>query len=121
MIKIWRFNTQPLASVAKTKSAPPKPGKPSKPVISKWYSVSLVPGKRCCAAVKQLSRKRWLSADAPRFPVAKCDLKTCECRYQHFDDRRGTPRRRIDREALPRSYDGGERRATRRDRRRPDQ
>jgi hypothetical protein len=120
MIKIWRFSAQPPASAPKAKSAPPKPSHPLKPPKLKWYSVSLVPGKRCCLAVKQLARKRWLSADAPRFPVAKCDMKTCECRYQHHDDRRGTPRRRVDREALPRSYEGDERRASRRERRRPD-
>lgn len=120
MIKIWRFSALPFAALSKTKVAPARPIKPIKPNKSKWYSVSLVPGKRCCTAVKQLARKRFLSADAPRFPVAKCDLKTCECRYQHHDDRRAAPRRRVDREALPRAYDGNERRAPRRERRRPE-
>jgi hypothetical protein len=113
MIKIWRFGAQPPAAKPSVKSAP------SKPKLSAWSAVALVPGKRSCTAVKILARKRWLSADAPRFPVAKCDCRTCECRYQHYEDRRGTPRRGVDRQALPRNYDGAERRASRRDRRRP--
>lgn len=107
MIKIWGFGSR---------SGAPPPGTPAK---SRWAAVQLVPGLRCCAAVKLAARKRWLSAVAPRFPLAGCDLKTCECRYQHHSDRRAGPRRRADRNALPRQYEGAERRAPRRDRRQP--
>jgi hypothetical protein len=91
-----------------------------KPAPTKWAAVSLVPGPRCCPAVKRAARKRWLSAVAPRFPLTSCNLPTCDCRYQHHADRRAGPRRWTEREALPRTYDGRERRVQRRDRRRPE-
>jgi hypothetical protein len=124
MIKIWRFGAKPPASTpskqaVQSKSTPVK--RPTTPSTNKtkWYSVSVVPGKRCCTAAKQVARKRWLSADAPRLPLEKCDLRTCECRYQHHTDRRGIPRRRVDREALPHQFDGQDKRTIKRDRRRP--
>ena len=107
MIKIWGFGSR-----GKTPTATPKK--------SQWSAVSLVPGTKCCTAVKAAARRRWLSPVAPRFPLPGCDMKTCECRYQHHADRRAAPRRRADRDALPRQYEGKERRATRRDRRLPD-
>jgi hypothetical protein len=118
MIKIWGFGARPPASKPPPNSA--RPGKtPDTTPRTQWYAVSLVPGKRCCAAVKYAARKRWLSAVAPRFPLPGCDVKNCECRYQHHSDRRGNPRRATDRDALPRQYSGAERRLVRRDRRTP--
>jgi hypothetical protein len=117
MIKFWGFGARPPASKPPTRSARPTRIPDTTPNRSQWYAVSLVPGKRCCAAVKYAARKRWLSAVAPRFPLSGCDVKNCECRYQHHADRRGTPRRSTDRDALPRQYSGEDRRATRRDRR----
>jgi hypothetical protein len=124
MIRIWKFGAKPAASTPSkqavpTKSTPLK--KPTNPSGNKtqWYAVAVVPGKRCCLAAKQVAKKRWLSANAPRLPLDRCDQRTCECRYQHHSDRRGTPRRRVDREALPHAFDGQERRVSRRDRRKP--
>jgi hypothetical protein len=116
MIKIWGFGAKqpvPTKSIKAKKPASPSTNK------TKWYAVSVVPGKRCCLAAKQVFKKRWLSADAPRLPLERCDLRTCECRYQHHTDRRGTPRRRVDREALPHPFDGQEKRVLKRERRRP--
>jgi hypothetical protein len=113
LFKLWRSGAQPQAKPQSAKKRPQAPR-------PKWYSVSVLPGKRCCQAVKAIARKRVLSAEAPRLPLPGCDLRTCECRYQHHTDRRATPRRGVDREALPRQYEGAERRASRRDRRRPD-
>ena len=112
MIKLWSFGARPPTK------APGRPPNPS-PSKSQWYAVQLLPGTRCCTAVKAAARKRWLSAVAPRFPLPGCDVKTCECRYQHHADRRAGPRRRADRDALPRQYEGPERRVPRQDRRRP--
>ena len=108
MIRMWSFGA---GSVVAMKSE--RPGK------SPWYAVSVLPGARCCAAVKTLAKKRWLSAEAPRLPVPNCDARTCDCRYQHHTDRRAAPRRRVDRDALPRNFDGQDRRTRARDRRRP--
>jgi hypothetical protein len=109
MIRMWRFGAR-SAIVMKGE----RPGK------SPWYAVSVVPGVRACGAVKALTGKRWLSAEAPRLPLPKCDASTCDCRYQHHPDRRAAPRRRVDRDALPRNFDGQERRTRRRDRRSPE-
>jgi hypothetical protein len=116
MIKIWGFGAKqpvPIKRIEAKKSASPSTNK------TKWYAVSVVPGKRCCLAAKQALKKRWLSADAPRLPLERCDLRTCECRYQHHSDRRGMPRRRVDRQALPHPFDGQEKRVLKRERRRP--
>jgi hypothetical protein len=124
MIKIWRFGAKPPAAKPSKQAVPTKSTQPKKPMNSngnktKWYSVSVMPGKRCCAAAKQLAKKRWLSTAAPRLPLERCDQRTCECRYQHHTDRRGMPRRRVDREALPHQFDGQDKRTIKRDRRRP--
>jgi hypothetical protein len=47
----------------------------------------------CCKAVRAISGQRFLSAEAPRLPLADCDQPTCRCRYQHFTDRRTDARR----------------------------
>jgi hypothetical protein len=124
MIKIWRFGAKPPASLAPkvvpTKRTPLKKPPSTAANKTRWYAVSVIPGKRCCLAAKQVLRKRWLSAEAPRLPLERCDQRTCECRYQHHTDRRGVPRRRVDREALPHPFDGVNKRVSRRDRRKPE-
>ena len=109
MIRMWSFGARPVIAVKSE-----RPGK------SPWYAVSVVPAVRSCAAVKALARKRWLSSEAPRLPVPKCDARTCDCRYLHHTDRRAAPRRRVDRDALPRNFEGQDRRSRSRDRRRPE-
>lgn len=47
-----------------------------------------------CEAVKQLEGKRFLSDEAPMFPLPGCTSKACQCRYVHYDDRRARPDRR---------------------------
>lgn len=42
-------------------------------------------------------RVRHLSAEAPLLPLNQCDRQDqCNCRYRHYDDRRGEARRRSD-------------------------
>jgi hypothetical protein len=86
---------------------------------SPWHAVSIVPGRNACPAVRELGRKRWLSAEAPRFPVAGCTAAVCDCRYKHHADRRAKPRRGSDREEVtpPRGNAAAERRSRARDRR----
>ena len=93
----------------------PKVGRPTK---SPWHAVSLILGKSACPAARELGRRRWLSAEAPRFPLPGCTVAECGCRYKHHADRRSGPRRNTDQEGrVPRHYDGAERRGGRRDRR----
>jgi len=50
----------------------------------------------CCAAVKAIAGKRLLVDQAPPLPLAECDLGSCNCRYQQYDDRRTDLRRDAD-------------------------
>jgi hypothetical protein len=69
----------------------------SKAIREPWHSVSIVPGKNPCDAVLANPRRRTLSREAPRLPVAGCsDPEHCQCRYQHHADRHAGPRRNED-------------------------
>jgi hypothetical protein len=86
-----------------------------------WYAVSIVPGRRHCKAVEFFVGQRWLSAQAPRFPVAGCGSRNCDCRYRHHEDRRANPRRQIDGgKSLPRPWTHSDRRVGKRGRRETD-
>lgn len=59
-----------------------------------WHAVSVVVKAGSCEAARQLRHVRFLSADAPRFPVDNCTTPDrCQCAYRHFDDRRLGSRR----------------------------
>ena len=50
---------------------------------------------------------------APRLPIVGCTMPTqCQCRYQHHDDRRGSPRRTEHRSSKSAQWEltGGDRR-----------
>lgn len=48
-----------------------------------------------CPAARRLGETRFLVAQAPRLPLADCDLPDdCECVYRHHADRRARERRR---------------------------
>jgi hypothetical protein len=51
----------------------------------------------CCAAARALIAKRFLSAEAPRLPLADCaEAGSCPCAYKHHADRRAQPRRAVE-------------------------
>ena len=90
--------------------------KPTRP--SRFQSVAIVHGSKCCTAVKSLTGQRYLATHAPPLPLPTCDLASqCRCSFQKRDDRRDDDRR------LPgeksRWYGGAEKRRSR-DRRRSD-
>ena len=93
-----------------------KPGnQPSRQVVitNPWHAVSVIPCTRSCLAARNLSARRYLSAEAPALPLAVCDLSNCTCSYRHHKDRRGGPRRAAD-VALSRvDWPGRERRGAR--------
>jgi hypothetical protein len=78
-----------------------------------WHAVAPIMGPGACKAVQALGTKRWLSAEAPRFPLPGCDNRLCDCRYRHYEDRRGKGRRAMDRNEFPRPYAGPQRRELR--------
>ncbi len=66
----------------------------TKTVNNRWHAITIVGSGSACAAAEACRGKRFLSAEAPRLPLADCDVKRCDCRYRHYADRRGSPRRR---------------------------
>lgn len=61
-----------------------------------YHAVTLLLPANACDAAKALNGERFLAADAPIFPVERCDVRSCNCGYEHHDDRRGGPRRMLD-------------------------
>jgi hypothetical protein len=70
----------------------PTPVRVRKPV-SPYHGVGVIPGPLACAPAQALLGKRFLSREAPTLPLKKCDRADCQCRYEHYEDRRKGPRR----------------------------
>lgn len=85
---------------------PVTPRKKSNP----YHAVSIVPGPRACAPAQALHGNVFLSREAPALPLKKCDNPRCECRYEHFEDRRMSKRRVRDRGVSIDGYEGAEKR-----------
>lgn len=75
-----------------------------------FHAVSIVPGPRACAEAQSLAGQRFLSREAPSLPLKKCGQPRCECRYEHYDDRRKGNRRAHDLCVSIDGYEGDERR-----------
>src|ERR1019366_6638173 len=82
-------------------------------ISNPWHAVSVVPCQNTCQAARQLSRKPFLSSEAPTLPLAGCHSKACHCHYQHFDDRRRSLRRAVKGVSVRRPWRGTERRVSR--------
>lgn len=77
----------------------------------KYHCVAVIAGVRSCAAARALKDQRVLSADAPRLPLATCDMPgECRCTFRKFDDRRVGPRRAGERGRLASPWVNTERR-----------
>ncbi len=62
--------------------------------VSPFHAVEIRCTKNACQAAKDTHGKRYLSAEAPPLPLDQCDRSDrCQCRYQHYKDRRGESRR----------------------------
>ena len=86
----------------------------TKPVANRWSAVSIVGAAASCEAVRALKGQRYLSAAAPRLPLADCTSPgTCRCVYRKHPDRRVGPRREDDTSGLKRASPSPERRASR--------
>jgi len=84
--------------------------KPANP----WSAVSIICTSASCAAARALKGRRFLSADAPRLPLANCtSVKACPCVYRKHPDRRGGPRREAETTGLTRASPNPERRSGR--------
>ncbi len=63
---------------------------------NRWHAITIVGSDHACAAAEACRGKRFLSSEAPRLPLPGCEANRCDCRYRHYADRRGPPRRRDD-------------------------
>jgi hypothetical protein len=50
----------------------------------------------CCQFARTLEDERFLLQEAPMLPLSLCDVETCRCTYERFDDRRAGARRASD-------------------------
>jgi len=69
---------------------------PVKKAAQTYHAVSIVASGGCCAAAREIEGKRFLSRQAPILPLKACDKTSCQCRYEHHEDRRKGPRRTRD-------------------------
>jgi hypothetical protein len=56
--------------------------------ISPYKSVSIVCDSGACEEAKALRHERFLTSEAPLFPLPDCGSSICSCRYAHHNDRR---------------------------------
>jgi hypothetical protein len=70
---------------------PPAAARARKPQL--YHAVTLRTAHGACPAAKALATRRFLAAEAPRLPLAKCTSHRCECTFVHHDDRRHEVRR----------------------------
>ena len=74
---------------------------------TRFHAVSIKFGSTACDAARTLEDQRFLSNAAPRIPLPECNVHDCECRFIHYEDRRGEDKRKkTDRPSL--SDDTGE-------------
>ncbi len=60
----------------------------------RYYALSVRFGTGACEPARSLHGQRFLSAEAPRLPLAGCDADECDCRIVHHRDRRTGDERR---------------------------
>ena len=61
---------------------------------SPYHAVAIRCPTNACEAARDSEGERHVSADAPLLPLNECDRPDqCECRYQHYEDRRTGSRR----------------------------
>jgi glycosyltransferase involved in cell wall biosynthesis len=94
------------------------PASRSQPILARrqwisnpWHAVGIVPCMGACQAARIASSTRYLSAEAPRLPLADCVMRSCTCHYRHYQDRRKSQRRVSDLVASTANWAGRERSA----------
>jgi hypothetical protein len=66
-------------------------------VTNPYHAVSIKAGPGCHQTAQKYGGQRFLSGEAPSLPQPGCDVRACECRYAHHEDRRdGSDRRQRD-------------------------
>ena len=100
---------------------PLKPAAAAPKRVMSYHAVTIATGAKCCSAAESLRDMRFLSRQAPKLPLADCDVLSCQCKYAHYDDRRRGPRRAREMGVALDGYEGDEKRdAPKRGRRKND-
>ena len=55
---------------------------------TQWRAVKVQTGLMCCQAAESMRGRVYLVAEAPSFPLKKCESRDCKCRYIYLNDRR---------------------------------
>ena len=81
---------------------------------TQWKAVKVHTGLMCCQVAESMRGRVYLVAEAPSFPLKKCESRDCKCRYIHLNDRREGDDRRETTEFLIRrnKFEGQDRRKT---------
>jgi hypothetical protein len=73
-----------------------------KPSVSPFHAVVIHCGTNACQAAQDTLGQRHLSVNPPILPLEQCDRPDqCECRYEHYADRRDDPRRSSEQASPP--------------------
>ena len=95
LVGVWLYQRQRRAQAAA--ADPPREGRDRRQIgqeSSAYHAVSIRLGRTACRAAAELEGQRFLSASAPRLPLADCDAGECDCRFAHHADRRSGSDRR---------------------------
>lgn len=78
----------------KLPSSPNRPNRKTPPLEKAFRAVEVRCREPCCAAVRPLDGRRYLTGEAPLLPLPNCDRPLeCQCSYRHRSDRRSGARR----------------------------
>lgn len=58
------------------------------PPSNRFHAVAIHAHANACPEVRTLSSSKFLAKEAPRLPLENCTAPYCQCRYDHYDDRR---------------------------------
>lgn len=84
------------------------------PPSNRFHAVAIHAPVSACPEVRMLTSKKYLAKEAPRLPLDNCTAPYCQCRYDHYDDRRDEENRR---EVIDLAQYKGKQKRARKDRR----
>lgn len=83
------------------------------PPSNRFHAVTIYSPPNACPSARMLGSTKFLAKEAPRLPLDNCTAPQCQCRYEHYDDRRADERR----DTTETTDYQGEQRRSRKDRR----
>lgn len=88
LIVVWFYwrqrKAQQIANAARSRSKDRRVGDSG----TQYHAVAIRFSHTACDSAKKLEGQRFLAAAAPQLPLPGCDRDRCDCRFQHYDDRR---------------------------------